>query len=193
MTDHPRNSGAGFVRLGDMLPLTVTLRHGRASCSLPARLLGHLLAMPNLEAALLRLVDPQLIHEGRGTIGGEKSVGLPGTIRNGIQKSISGPFPLKGVRGTRGEGENDAQSRDVDNSERIARHVAAALNDEKSIAWYRIVARRVGQDIIREALSRALDVPARDLRRSRGAIFTALVRPHLKPPMTHSRNSITHV
>jgi hypothetical protein len=179
MSDHPRTSGAGFVRLGDMLPLIVTLRHGRATCTLPANLLERLIGVPNLGAALFRLVDPQFVHEERGK-GGEKSVSLPGTSGNGFQKYLSEPFSLKRVRGTRGEEENAAPVSNGDNSERLARHIAATLHDERSIAWYRLVARRVDHEVIREALTRALDVPARDLRRSRGAVFTALMRPHLK-------------
>ena len=175
-----------------MLPLIVTLRHGHATCTLPANLLERLLGVPNLGAALFRLVDPQLIHEERGK-GGEKFPRIPGTSGNGIQKYLSEPFPLKRVRGTRGEEENKALVFDGDNSERLARHIAATLHDEKSIAWYQLVARRVDHEVIREALTRALDVPARDLRRSRGAVFTALVRPHLKQQMIHSPNSATHV
>src|ERR1700690_1431702 len=91
MSDHPRKSGAGFVRLGDMLPLIVTLRHGHASCTLPANLLERLLGVPNLGAALFRLVDPQLIHGERGK-GGEKFPSIPGTFGNGIQKYLSEPF-----------------------------------------------------------------------------------------------------
>jgi hypothetical protein len=169
-----------------MLPLIVTLRHGHASCTLPANLLERLLGVPNLGAALFRLVDPQLVHEERGTTGGEKFPRIPGTSGNGIQKYLSEPFSLKRVRGKRGEEENRVPVSNGDNSERLARHIAATLHDEKSIAWYRLVARRVDHEVIREALTRALDVPARDLRRSRGAVFTALVRPHLCRPTANS-------
>jgi len=66
----------------------------------------------------------------------------------------------------------------VDNNiERVAAHLASALRDEKSIVFFRLVARAVPREVIRDALTRALD--AQSVRRSRGAIFAHLVRPHL--------------
>lgn len=67
----------------------------------------------------------------------------------------------------------------VDNEvERVATHLASALRDEKSIAYFRLVARVLPREVICDALTRALD--ARSVRRSRGALFAHLVRPHLQ-------------
>lgn len=61
----------------------------------------------------------------------------------------------------------------------LAVELADRLDDWKSLPFYDLVARRVPADLIRDALTRALDVPSSRLRRSRAAYFTALVRPHL--------------
>jgi hypothetical protein len=63
-------------------------------------------------------------------------------------------------------------------AERIAAHLACALRDEKSLDYFRLVARAVPREVIRDALARALD--ARSVRRSRGALFAHLVRPYMQ-------------
>ena len=72
-----------------------------------------------------------------------------------------------------------------DDPERVAAHLASALRDEKSIAFFRIVARAVPREVIRDALTRALD--ARSIRKSRGALFAHIVRPYL-PSFTNQRD-----
>src|SRR5664279_1913753 len=159
MIHHPRPSGAGFVHLSDMLPLVVTVRRGQSSCTLPAHLLERMLRVPNLEAMLLRLVDPHAVHKGREPTESEDVLNKPGTNENGIYMYTKNPFPLKEDRGS-GKEENIERDSDVDNPEQFAAYLATRLNDEKSTAWYRMVARRVDHNIIRDALVRALDIPA---------------------------------
>jgi hypothetical protein len=72
--------------------------------------------------------------------------------------------------------EEDALPHSADN-ERVAAHLASALRDEKSIAFFRLVAQAVPREVIRDALMRTLD--AQSVRRSRGALFAHLVRPYL--------------
>ena len=57
--------------------------------------------------------------------------------------------------------------------------LAQKLNDEKNLAFYKFVVRRLPEEIIRDALMRALDVPQRNIRRSRGALFASIVAPDL--------------
>ncbi len=57
--------------------------------------------------------------------------------------------------------------------------LAQQLDDERSLAFYQLVVRKIPEHIIRDALTRALDVPRRDVRRSRAALFTSIIRPHL--------------
>jgi hypothetical protein len=151
-----------------------------------------MLRVPKLEALLLRLVDPHAVHKGREPTESEDVLNKPGTNENGIYMYTKNPFPLKEDRGL-GKEENIECNSHVDNPEQLAAYLATKLSDEKSIAWYRMVARRVDHNIIRDALMRALDIPARDLRRSRGAVFTAIVRPHLRDPKHNSSKPLDHV
>jgi hypothetical protein len=64
--------------------------------------------------------------------------------------------------------------------EKTACYLAERLDDAKSLDFYRRVAASVPTEVIREALARALDLPAANVRRSRAAYFTSLLRPHLQ-------------
>jgi len=90
-----------------------------------------------------------------------------------------------------GEGEGASQAGDnhrtADDIERIAAHLASALRDEKSIVFFRLVARAVPREVIRDALTRALD--AQSVHRSRSALFVHLVRRYLpQRPSTNLTN-----
>lgn len=61
-----------------------------------------------------------------------------------------------------------------------AQYLADTLADPSSYAWYRIVAQHVPAGVIDKALAKARDVPASQLRKSRAAYFTALVRRHVQ-------------
>jgi len=93
--------------------------------------------------------------------------------RNGDKQIRSYPFGEDG-----GPGEETPIA--VDKSERLADYLADVLRDDKSLAFYKLVAAAVPHEVVREALDRALDVPRHQVRRSRAAIFTALVLPHLR-------------
>lgn len=82
-------------------------------------------------------------------------------------------------------GPGEEGSPHVDNPLHVADYLANRLDDEKSLAFYKLVA-SLPREVIRDALMRALDVPARDIRRSRAAIFASLVRPHLRLRRDHS-------
>ena len=70
--------------------------------------------------------------------------------------------------------------------EKTACYLADRLDDGNSLAFYRLVAEHVTSEIIRNSLTRALDLPAANVRRSRAAYFTSLVRPHLQGRLPNS-------
>jgi hypothetical protein len=70
--------------------------------------------------------------------------------------------------------------------EKTACYLADRLDDGNSLAFYRFVAEHVSAEVIRNSLTRALDLPAANIRRSRAAYFTSLVRPHLQGRLPNS-------
>lgn len=88
--------------------------------------------------------------------------------------------------GSRGEG----RGRHLDDVElEIAHRLAADLRDSRSLAWYRRVARRLPLEVIQDALARALEPPEREVRRSRAALFTAIVKRRLARLSTPDANT----
>lgn len=179
---HPHD-GAGFSRLGDLIPVTITVAHGSARAVWSARELEARLEVPGLARRLSELLSPTDIHsssrEAKRGFGGDVKR-CPSSLEalNAFQNS-------SGMRSERlGNGEafegraSPARTTPVDNDiERIAAHLASALRDEKSIVFFRLVARAVPREVIRDALMRALD--AQSVHRSRAALFAHIVRPHL--------------
>ena len=143
--------GAGFERLGNLLP-------NPAEFSPP----------------------DAIYREGRGR-GGRESLPLP--EENAFYITTQEAFREEKVRlgDARGKGRkrrDPSQSKPVDIRNR-ALVLARQLDDERSIAFYRLVVRKVPEHLVRDALIRALDLPKRDARRSRAALFTSIVREHL--------------
>jgi hypothetical protein len=77
----------------------------------------------------------------------------------------------------------------VDIDAAFASYLADRLDDAKSFAWYRMVVSQVPRSVVEAALVRALDVPARSVRKSRAAIFTSLVRHHVRSRLSTSPDS----
>jgi hypothetical protein len=156
-------------------------------------LLGRV-ACAKLVQVVLASRRAQAVHRAHGKKGGRGIEGQdlsPET--NAVQKSIhENAFAFgeesEGGVGEAGEGGRAAGSPE-DKPERIADYLATRLGDEKSLAFYELVAREVPREVIRDALTRALDVPPSKLRRSRAALFTSIVRPHLgHGPRHHDAN-----
>ena len=63
--------------------------------------------------------------------------------------------------------------------ERDASYLADAFDAPGSLDYFRVVAATVPQHVLWDAFARAQDVPRTNLRRSRAAIFTAIVRDHV--------------
>ena len=160
------------VHMQMLSPMRVTIALGEREVSLLAAELAGRLGEPGLPGRLLGLLvaahDPQLVHE-EGGVGVGEVPRLPGTLERLSEISFSVSVQGKGMGS--GEGENPGAL--------LASYLATKLNDPKSLRWYRRVADSVPRHLIEDALRRALDLEPRETRRSRAALFTSLVRPHL--------------
>lgn len=179
--------------------LVVTLAVGERRRSFPGDDLERLLPSPGLRLRLIALLfgplasdpapalepdleptaapgpepnHPQLVH---GEAGGRGEERLPGSLETPTKKNFSG-VGVRGGEGCRGEA-GARWGQPVDDAERTARYLADRLDDPKSLRWYRLVTTTLGASTVRDALVRALEVPRGEVRRSRAALFTALVRP----------------
>ncbi len=149
------------------LSLRVALAHAGRRVELDATELEARLAVPGLAASLL-----QVFIRSVG-VGGSKN--LPGS-----PVTLNASHELSGDPGgiNRYHGGNDDYGAD-DPVDKLASHLADALDDPNGLAWYRKVAREVPQQVVLDALGRARDLRRADVRRSRAALFTAIIRPHL--------------
>jgi hypothetical protein len=173
VTDAPQTV-SNSPSLGDacfsMLEITLTL--GSHSRRVDGRELVAAMRISPTLATLVRLAtgwsDAAVVH-GEGRV--RDGRGLPGPNADADRNSL-GAFSVG-----RGLGEPTVAA-PVD---KIAVHLADALLDRRSLRWYRMVAARVPPDVVRDALARALDLAPENVRRSRAALFTSLVRPYLAP------------
>jgi hypothetical protein len=152
--------------------LVVTLELGQKRRVVTAREIAHELGDPGLAVRLVALALGPAVSPARAA--SEASSEAPRVTRNALEINTStrtryaaGPTLESVAQATVPE----------DDPERVAAHLASALRDEKSIAFFRIVARAVPREVIRDALTRALD--AQNIRKSRSALFVHIVRPHL--------------
>ena len=113
------------------------------------------------------------IAEGKGvTVLGEAIRQEETNERNGMDiNSESRSFR---DRGSKGKGNFQPEV------ERMACYLTDRLDDPKSLAFYRRVVASLPAEIVRDALTRALDLQPAKVRRSRAAYFTSLVQPHLQ-------------
>ncbi len=131
----------------------------------------------------------------RGTLGGSKQLSLfpeENAINAYRQKAFREDWVKGDARGKR-ERREPAGSAAVDKSW-MPNMLAEKLRDEQNLAFYKFVVRRLPEEIVRDALMRALDVPQRNIRRSRGALFASILAPYLKTrrrPRTQSESSAT--
>ncbi len=151
--------------------LRITLELGTRHREFEAAELAAILEFDDLEPVLLGLLfqgpHPHVVNKRREGREG-------GASRKENNENVSFVREEEGrERGCRGEGREE-EDRD------FASFLAERLDDAKSLAFYRRVARIVPSPIIRDCLTRALDLPARDVRRSRAAYFTTLCLPHLR-------------
>jgi hypothetical protein len=136
---------------------------------------------------LAPLLPPHSTREG-GLQGGEHLPEIPDNAFCNCRNAFGeeGEGREKGVWGKREDRGERGQA--VESFECFADYLARRLRDEKSTAWYQLVVRAVPREVVQGALTRALDVPRRDIRRSRAALFTAIVKPHLPVRQPYRRN-----
>lgn len=147
--------------------LKVSVALGKRRIDLDARELARRTGDPSLPGALAAmLIHPQSVHEEGG-----EGVGVASPPTETVTV-LDQPFQNQTVRGREG-GPGETQGREL---ELRAMALADALCDPSSLAFFRRVVETVSPELIREALVAALDVPRRELRRSRGAYFTAVLR-----------------
>lgn len=158
-----------------MTPLSdirLTIDFGDRRQSFFADALAELLVGFSLAEALARLC-PDVVHmaiQGEGDSEGSPRQGVTNGDQNVVLKTDYETFPIV---------PRDHEGTSRDGTAALASYLADCLSDRKSFAFYCEVARVVPADDIERALVAALDVPRRDIRRSRAAYFTAIIKPHL--------------
>lgn len=152
--------------------LEVTIALGAHSRQISGReLVEAMQASPSL-TTLVRLATstshPHVVHGEEG-VGGES--GPLGSNAKNIS-ALTRSDPERSERLTR------PCAREVEGR---AQFLADVLADHRSLGWYRQVAEHAPEHIIRDALARARDLPSANVRRSRAALFTSIVRPYVTP------------
>jgi hypothetical protein len=153
--------------------LQITLARAGRTCTLTGAEVAELVGSPGLVirlAAVLYARGSGLGREGKGIGGATQHEET--NERNGKEINLKSRSSRDG--GSQGEGSLRPEV------ERTACYLADRLDDAKSLAFYRLVAASVPAEVIRDALTRALDLPLAHVRRSRAAYFTSLIRPHLQ-------------
>ena len=160
--------------------LRITLELGTRRREFEAAELAAALDLDGLEPLLLALLFrgpyPQLVNKRRG-VRGEGASRKEGNDNDDIYSFVrEGEERERGCRGKERE----------EGAEVLAIHLADRLDDRKSLALYRRLARAIPAPIIRDCLARTLDVPRSKVRRSHAAYFTALCLPHLREHEAHA-------
>jgi len=176
-----------MTNIDDML---ITIALGPRHRTVFARELAEALGVKDVRGALWQLLcgddradihSPVDSHNSASADPGKKGGrGIEGAPRqeetnernNNYQKALALSVSGEGEEGCRGEeGESDKL--------RFAHYLAGRLGDLKSLSFYERVARQLPRETALDALARAVDVHPSSIRRSRAALFTAIVRPHL--------------
>jgi hypothetical protein len=155
--------------------LVVTLEIGKHRRVVSAREIAHEFGDPSLAIRLVALAM------------GSAAVGIGQVGEAGVQASsvTRNAFPETPTDTRNALPAAKAIPNDEDDAESVAVHLASTLRDEKSIAYFRIVARAVPRGVISDALTRAMN--ARAVRRSRSALFVHIVRPYMPRSSTSHR------
>ena len=158
--------------------LQVTLERAGRRCTVFGTELVEVLGSPGtvlrLAALLYARSRPDPGREGKGVEGATRQEET--NERNG-DRDI---YPGRSFRDGGSQGEGNATCGQPAAVEQTASYLAEKLDDSKSLAFFRRVARVVPAEDIRDALVAALDLRPSDVRRSRAAYFTSLVMPHLR-------------
>ena len=64
------------------------------------------------------------------------------------------------------------------NEVQLAHHLADTLNDKDSIALFLTFCKKYKEEFLRDILEKVMALPDRHIKKSRGALFTFLVKQH---------------
>jgi hypothetical protein len=121
-------------------------------------------------ATLLAMSTPAL--------GGKGALGDEGASRQEVTNGTNEGFEYADAVPSFVDSEGEGSAREEGERARLlALQLADRLDDHGSLPFFKHVAAVVPEDVVRICLDRALAL--RRVHRSRGAYFTALVRPHL--------------
>ncbi len=184
--------------------LRITIDLGARRRVLGAAEIATLLHDPGLPGRLYALLhaSPGVVHNPVHNLPSSlASSGEGGTLRRGEERPVSTDTDMNGSgndrkkstsfsdsfiperdevggKGCRGRaGEEGSLEPLVD---KIALHLAAALDDDRSLRFLRRIANEVPLRTMRWALGIALELEPGEIRKSRAAYFTTLIRPHLR-------------
>jgi hypothetical protein len=68
---------------------------------------------------------------------------------------------------------------------KLAYEIASALKDLDALQYHELLVEKYSEDFLREMMTKVLTVPEKDIRKSRGALYTSLVKRNAN---YHSRN-----
>lgn len=177
--------------------LAVTLSLGSTRRAVPALELARLLGLPELPAQLLAVLlgqVPEAVIHSPSTVAGEHERDFLSSETNGNSNlrfrtfSDSGEEELEASRAACELAVLNAAGSSTD-AKRLAGYLADRLDDRKSLAFYALVASVVPREVVSAALASAIDLPARDVRRSRAAYFTAIVRPYVNQHRSSTKHA----
>ena len=163
-----------------MTPITdvrVTIEIGNrrfvTDCATLEAATGAMLRRALIRLALCGPIGAEDIHSQTREGGGR---GRENVSDNEFNTSVSEPFVSSRKREVSQTSGLDAID-DAVNA--VALALAASLRDDHSERFYHLAASRLPLSLVRQALMQALELDASEVRRSRAAYFTAILRPHL--------------
>jgi hypothetical protein len=77
---------------------------------------------------------------------------------------------------------------DTQKQNRLAMELADSLNDTESLQAYVTFTEKYSEEFLRKVLTKVLSIPENKIRKSRGALFTFLIKQNAQYTTNHSRN-----
>lgn len=62
--------------------------------------------------------------------------------------------------------------------EKLAHELADTLGDQEALPFYRDLVQQYSESFLRERLKRVMSIPPGQIRKTRGALFTYLIKQH---------------
>lgn len=77
---------------------------------------------------------------------------------------------------------------DISKEYKLALELANTLNDNESLQAYILLTQQYSEDHLRKVLAKVMSMPEHKIRRTRGALFTFLVKQHAQRSPYNSRD-----